>query len=132
MGLCLKKPIARIMKITLINDKFNLLGIAVVFAVILSACSDSSNNSNVYSCEQLTVEGSSDNHICYESSEEDFTDCKEDSVPFSYKTILTPGRGCPSGALKICDAELVPGHPYTIYVYNEEIAQMNCKRIRGF
>ena len=105
---------------------------AVFFVAILSACSDSSSNSNVYSCEQLTVEGPSDNHICYESSEEDFTDCKEGSVPSSYKTTYTPGRGCPSGALKKCDAELVQGHPYTIYVYNEEIAQMSCRRIRGF
>ena len=109
-----------------------VLGAFAAVAAIFMACSDSSSNSNVYSCEQLTVEGPSDNHICYESSEEDFTDCKEGSVPSSYKTTYTPGRGCPSGALKKCDAELVQGHPYTIYVYNEEIAQMSCRRIRGF
>lgn len=104
---------------------------AVFFVAILSACSDSSSNSNVYSCDQLTVEEPVD-HICYESSEENFTECKDGSIPFQRKTTLTPGRGCPSGALKICDAELVPGHPYTIYVYNEETAQMSCKRNRGF
>ena len=113
-----------------------VLGALVAVDAIFMACSDSSSdsssNSNVYSCEELTVEGPSDNHICYESAEENFMSCKEGAVPVSYKTIYTLGRGCPSGALKICDAEPVPGHPYTIYVYNEETAQMDCRRIRGY
>ena len=113
--------------------KKNVLGALVAVGAIFMACSDSSSNSNsnVYSCDQNTIEEPVD-HICYESSEENFMECKDGSMPFQRKTTLTRGRGCPSGALKICDAELVPGHPYTIYVYNEETAQMSCRRIRGF
>ncbi len=107
-----------------------LFGVVAV-AMILSACGDWFDNSDVYSCE-TRAEGH-DEHLCYESTEEDFMDCREDeNMHTSYKYIYTPGRGCPNGALRVCDAELVPGHPYTVYVYSKDIADMGCRRVVPF
>ena len=92
----------------------------VAVAMILSACGDWFDEGH-------------DEHLCYESTEEDFMDCREDeNMHTSYKYIYTPGRGCPNGALRVCDAELVPGHPYTVYVYSKDIADMGCRRVVPF
>ncbi len=54
--------------------KFNLgaKAAAVAFAVLLFACSDSSSNSNVYSCDEYAE----NQHMCYESTEADFMQCR--------------------------------------------------------
>jgi hypothetical protein len=110
-------------------NKF-LFGFFVFSAALLTSCSDSSNNSNVYSCDQK-AEGY-DEHVCYESTEADFMDCRENekvSSTYTYKHVYTPGRGCAEGALVVCDAEVFPGHPYKVYVYSKEMADLGCRRI---
>lgn len=108
--------------------KFNLgaKAAAVAFAVLLFACSDSSSNSNVYSCDEYAE----NRHMCYESTEADFMQCNADGLPESFqKMVFTSGRGCAEGALVVCDAEVFPGHPYKVYVYTKDIAEMGCRRI---
>ena len=99
---------------------------AVALASNLSACSDSSSNSNVYSCDEYAE----NQHMCYESTEADFMQCSADGLPESFqKMVFTSGRGCAEGALVVCDAEVFPGHPYKVYVYTKDIAEMGCRRI---
>ena len=58
-----------------------LFGVVAV-AMILSACGD--GDSGLFSCE-TRAEGH-DEHLCYESTEEDFMDCREDvNMHTSYK-----------------------------------------------
>lgn len=109
-------------------NKF-LFGFFVFSAALLTSCSDSSNNSNVYSCDE-NGEAAGDVHMCYESTEADFTQCNADGLPESFQEfVFTSGRGCAEGALVVCNAEVVPGHPYKVYVYTKDIAEMGCRRI---
>jgi len=103
-----------------------VLGAVIAFVTLFTACDDSSS-SDVYSCDVVTI--GYDSHLCYEYPEEDYTTCSDDAVPSAtYKEVHTPGRGCPDGELLVCEAELVKGYPYTVYVYSKEIANMGCRR----
>ncbi len=56
--------------------------------------------------------------------------CNADGLPESFqKMVFTSGRGCAEEALVVCDAEVFPGHPYKVYVYTKDIAEMGCRRI---
>ena len=105
-----------------------VLGAVIAFVTLFTACDDSSS-SDVYSCDVTAIDY--DEHLCYEYDSEDYTTCssEDESEYVSHKHVYKPGRGCPKGELLTCEAEYVPGHPYTVYVYSKEIAQMGCRRV---
>ena len=105
-----------------------VLGAVIAFVTFFTACDDSSS-SDVYSCDVTAI--GYDEHLCYESVEEDFMPCSDEEQieHATYKHAYKPGRGCPKGELLTCEAEYVPGHPYSVYVYSKEIAQMGCRRV---
>lgn len=104
------------------------LGSLIAFFTFFTACDDSSS-SDVYSCDVTAI--GYDEHLCYEYDDEDYTTCsaEDEFEDATYKHVYKPGRGCPEGELLTCEAEYVPGYPYTVYVYSKEIAQMGCRRV---